>query len=201
MEIDLNRLEARHAHDLITGCIIPRPIAWVSTINRDGKPNLAPFSFFTGVSWSPPILAFSPVNRADGSKKDTVINIEEVPEFVIHIVSTDLLNDMEASAKPIPYGDDMSSLRRIHFISSETVKPYRIQEAKAAFECRLEKIVSVGDGPNAGNLILGRVQLFHIQDDLIVNGREVDWRGLNALGRLSGNRYCQIDAVTESETN
>lgn len=198
MKIDLSSLEDRHIHDLIASCIIPRPIAWVSTINRDGKPNLAPFSFFTGVSWSPPILAFSPVNRADGSKKDTVINIEEVPEFVIHIVSTDLLHDMEASAKPIPYGDDEFSLSRISFIPSETIKPYRIQEAKAAFECRLEKIVSINDGPNAGNLIIGRVQLFHIRDDILVNGRESALRFDSILGRSP--RESEADCPTTIET-
>ena len=86
MEIDLNALETRHAHDLMTSSIIPRPIAWVSTINHQGKINLAPFSFFTGVSWAPPIVAFSAVNRSDGTKKDTVINIEQTKEFVINIV-------------------------------------------------------------------------------------------------------------------
>ena len=99
MEIDLNALETRHAHDLMTSSIIPRPIAWVSTINHQGKINLAPFSFFTGVSWAPPIVAFSAVNRSDGTKKDTVINIEQTKEFVINIVSTDLLKAMECTAR------------------------------------------------------------------------------------------------------
>lgn len=102
MELDLRKLESHQAHDLLTSSIIPRPIAWVSTLNKKGEVNLAPFSFFTGVSWNPPVLAFSVVNRDNGSKKDTVINIEEIKEFVINIVSTDLLSAMECSARSIP---------------------------------------------------------------------------------------------------
>ncbi len=201
MELDLRKLEPRQAHDLLTGSIIPRPIAWVSTISKSGKVNLAPFSFFTGVSWNPPVLAFSVVNRSDGSKKDTVINIEETREFVIHIVSTDLLAAMECSARPIPYGEDISYVKGITLLPSKTIRPYRIQEAKVSFECVLDRIVTVTEGADAGNLIIGRVQLFHANDAFIINGREVDWQGLDALGRLSGNRYCPIQSVIESETN
>ncbi len=201
MEIDLGTLEARHAHDLMTSCIIPRPIAWVSSIGSDGEINLAPFSFFTGVSWSPPVLAFSVVNRADGTMKDTAVNIRRTKEFVVNIVSTGLLKMMESSARPIPYGEDLASIEGIHLEPCQTVKPCRIREAPACYECRLEKIVTLGEGPNTANLILGRVLLMHVRDDLLVNGREVDWRGLDALGRLSGSRYCTIDSVIESDTN
>ncbi|MBI9084880.1 MAG: flavin reductase family protein [Desulfobacterales bacterium] len=201
MQIDLRELEPRHAHDLMTSAIIPRPIAWVSSMNRRGRANLAPFSFFTGVSWSPPILAFSVVNRSDGTRKDTAINIEQVPEFVVNIVSVDLLSPMEESAKPIPCGADESAITGIRWIPAKTVRPYRIQEARVSFECTLERIVATGDGPHAGNLILGRIQMVHIRDDLLENEREVNWAGLDVLGRLSGNRYCAVRSVIESETN
>lgn len=201
MEINLMDLEPRHAHDLLTSSIIPRPIAWVSSINKQGQANLAPFSFFTGVSWSPPILAFSVVNRSDGTMKDTVKNIKLVQEFVINIVSVNLLATMEYSARSIPYGTDESSIKGIHWIPSKKIKPFRIQEAKISFECTLERIVTVSEGPDAGNLILGRIQLVHVQDNLLQNEREVDWRGLDVLGRLSGNRYCSVRSVIESELN
>ncbi|MDR2502074.1 MAG: flavin reductase [Oscillospiraceae bacterium] len=110
MKIDLTALEPRRAHDLIASAIIPWPIAWVSTLSSAGEVNLAPFSFFTGVQWYPPIIAFSVVNRADGSKKDTICNIERVPEFVVHIVSTDLLAPMEQSARAIPPGEDAARI-------------------------------------------------------------------------------------------
>ena len=201
MEINLMELESRHAHDILTSSIIPRPIAWVSSINKGGQLNLAPFSFFTGVSWSPPILAFSVVNRSDGSKKDTVVNIQEVPEFVINIVSVSLLSIMEFSAKSLPYGRDEKEIKGIHWIPAKTIKPYRIKESKISFECNLERIITVSKGPNAGNLILGRVQLVHVQDNLMKNEREVDWKGLDVLGRLSGNLYCAVQSIIESETN
>ena len=201
MEINLMELEPRHAHDLLTSSIIPRPIAWVSSINQDGKVNLAPFSFFTGVSWSPPILAFSVVNRSDGSMKDTVMNIRMVPEFVVNIVSVDLLSPMEYSARSIPYGTDETSIFDIHWLPSKMIKPCRILEAKISFECTLERIVTVSEGPGAGNLILGRIQLVHVRDDLLKNEREVDWSVLDVLGRLSGNRYCTVRSVIESESN
>ncbi len=201
MEIDLAKLESRHSHDLITGAIIPRPIAWVSSINEDGQVNIAPFSFFTGVSWSPPIIAFSVVNRSDGTKKDTVINIQKVPEFVVNIVSVELLSIMEYTAKPISYGDDESLIKGIQLIPSTKIKPKRIQEAKISFECTLEKIVSVSEGADAGNLILGRVVLVHINNDLLINERKIYWVKLNALGRLSGKHYCTTQSVIESEQN
>ncbi|NLV58764.1 MAG: flavin reductase family protein [Clostridiales bacterium] len=201
MEIDLRSLEVRHAHDLLTSSIIPRPIAWVSSLSSGGETNLAPFSFFTGVQWNPPVLAFSVVNRADGTLKDTVVNIEQTREFVINLVSVELLEPMEMSARPIPHGEDERVVKGIHLIPSKTIKPRLIQEAKISFECVLERIVRVDEGANAGNLVLGRVQLMHVQDDLVIGGREVDWRGPNALGRLSGNRYCTIDSVVEGERN
>lgn len=201
MEINLMALEPRHAHDLLTSAIIPRPIAWVSTINPDGQVNLAPFSFFTGVSWSPPVIAFSVVNRSDGSMKDTVKNIQMIPEFVVNLVSVALLSPMEYSARAIPYGTDAAAIVGIHWLASKTIRPLRIEEAKISLECALERIVSLGDGPDAGNLILGRVQLLHVRDELLKNAREVDWKGLDALGRLSGRRYCAVREIIESETN
>lgn len=108
---------------------------------------------------------------------------------------------MELSAGPIPYGEDMSYVKGITLAPSKIIRPPRIKQAKVSLECVLEQIVSVSEGAGAGNLILGRVQLFHAMDDIVKDGREVDWLGLNALGRLSGNRYCSIQSIIESETN
>ena len=199
MEINLADLDPRHAHDLLTSAIIPRPIAWVSTINPDGQTNLAPFSFFTGVSWSPPILAISVVNRSDGSIKDTLTNIRLVPEFVVNLVSVDLLATMEYSATAIPYGQDDACITDVDWLASRTVRPHRVGASRVAFECSLERIVNVSEGPDAGNLILGRIQLVHVNDGLLHNPREVDWRELDALGRLSGNRYCSVRSIIESD--
>lgn len=201
MEIDPTRLSPRHSHDLITGSIVPRPIAWVTSINEAGQINIAPFSFFTGVSWAPPIIAFSVVNRAGGTEKDTLVNIRKSPEFVINVVSVELLSVMESTAEQIPYGEDESLVKGIHLIPSKKIEPGRIQEAKISFECSLERIVNVSQGADAGNLILGRVVLAHIKDDLLKNKREVDWSKLDALGRLSGKYYCTTRTTLDGEMN
>lgn len=201
MEIDLRALELRQAHDLLTSSVIPRPIAWVSTVSVRDEINLAPFSFFTGVCWNPPTLAFSVANRDDGTKKDTLLNIEDTGEFVVHTVSAELLQPMELSARRIPRGEDPHYVHGITFAPCATVRPPRIVEAKVAFECVLERIIVVGEGAGGGNLILGSIQRMHVSDDLVTGGREIDWRGLDPLGRLSGNRYCNIRSVIESETN
>ena len=199
MEIDLSKLESRHAHDLLTSIIIPRPIAWVSTVNTQGQPNIAPFSFFTGVSWSPPVLAVSVVTRPDGTFKDTLVNIRETGEFVVNLVSVDLREAMELTARSLPYGTDEAREAGLHWAPTRIVKPQRIAEARIAFECTLAEVVSVDIGPDSGNLIIGRIQLVHLQDDLLLNDREVDWRALDPLGRLSGKRYCAINTVIESD--
>ena len=199
MEIDLNQLESRHAHDLLTSAIIPRPIAWVSTMNGQGQANIAPFSFFSGVSWSPPVLAVSVVTRSDGTFKDTLVNIRETGEFVVNLVSVDLREAMEQTARSLPYGTDEAEAAGLHWESSRKVKPRRIAEARLSFECTLAEVVSIDTGPDAGNLILGRIQLVHLQNDLLLNEREVDWLALDPLGRLSGTRYCTARNIVKSE--
>jgi len=198
MEIDLTKLEARHAHDLLTSLLIPRPIAWVSTVNSSGQSNIAPFSFFTGVSWTPPVLAVSVVTRPDGTFKDTLINIRDTGEFVVNLVSVDMRESMEQTARALPHGTDEAEAAGLHWAPTRNVKPQRIAEARAAFECTLARIVSVDTGPDAGNLVLGRIQAVYLQAGLLANEKEVDWQALDPLGRLSGKRYCAINEVIES---
>lgn len=199
MELDLNTLGARHAHDLLTSALIPRPIAWVSTINAHGQANIAPFSFFSGVSWAPPVLAVSVVTRPDGTFKDTLVNIRETGEFVVNLVSVDLRKAMEQTARSLPYGTDEAEAAGLHWAPSRKVKPRRIAQARLAFECTLAKVVSIDSGPDSGNLVLGRIVLVYLQDNLLLNEREVDWRALDPLGRLSGKRYCAVRDIIESE--
>ncbi|MDR2615743.1 MAG: flavin reductase family protein, partial [Oscillospiraceae bacterium] len=166
MKLDLSKLAPREAHDWLTSAMIPRPIAWVSTVSKHREVNLAPFSFFTGVQWYPPVIAFSVVNRDDASEKDTIVNIKQVPEFVVHIVSVDLLSPMELSARRIPVGQDREQIGGITLVASDMVLPPRIAESKIAFECSLEKIVAVDEGANAGNLVLGRVKVLYVSDEV-----------------------------------
>lgn len=201
MEIDLRALEGRQAHDLLTSSIVPRPIAWVSTVDGDGAVNIAPFSFFTGVSWNPPALVFSVANRDDGTRKDTLLNLEAVGEFVVHSVAVDQRERMERTARRIPRGADAEALADIRLVPVEGFAVPRIAVAKVAFACRLKQIVRVGDGAGGGNLVIGLVERMFVANGLIRDGRTVDWQALEPLGRLSGNRYVRVTDVVEGETN
>jgi flavin reductase (DIM6/NTAB) family NADH-FMN oxidoreductase RutF len=195
MEIDPSTLPSRRAHDLITSGIIPRPIAWVSSVDAQGHVNLAPFSFFTGVTWNPPTLCFSPVNRADGTRKDTVQNIEATRQFVVNVVSEDLATIMVQTAATLPPETDEAREVGIPLVPSTVVTSPRIEQAKVAFECVLDRIVTVGSGADAGNLILGTVKLMYVSDDVLAPGPVVNWEKLHVLGRLSGTKYCAVHSA------
>src|SRR6185503_2724433 len=123
MQIDPAATAPRDFYRLMIGCIVPRPIAWVSSVSPRGVPNLAPFSFFNGVAANPPTLIFSPVNRRDGSKKDTVLNIEKTPEFVVNVVSFDQAAPMNACSEEFPYETSEFEKCGLTPLASEKVKP------------------------------------------------------------------------------
>jgi len=195
MEIDLSTLPAREAHDLLTSALIPRPIAWVSSISAQGHINLAPFSFFSGITWCPATLGFSVVNRPDGSRKDTIRNIEESKNFVVNMVSQDLASRMVETSATLPHGVNEAQKAGIPLVQSKTVVAPRVKEARVAFECVLDRIVTVGNGAYAGNLVLGSILLVHIKDELLEGGKTVDPVRFDVIGRLSGTRYCRTDSV------
>ncbi|MHC4646408.1 MAG: flavin reductase family protein [Planctomycetota bacterium] len=197
MEIDLNKLEARDAHDLLTSAIIPRPIAWVSSVSAEGDINLAPFSFFSGITWRPPALCFSVVNRSDGSRKDTIRNIEESKDFVVNMVSQEVAWRMVKTAGTFPRGINEADEAEVPLVSSTIVAAPRVKESKVAFECALDQVVTVGQGAHAGNLALGVILLVHIKDELLAAGKIVDPVRFDVVGRLSGTRYCRTGSVFE----
>jgi flavin reductase (DIM6/NTAB) family NADH-FMN oxidoreductase RutF len=184
-------LGARETYRLMVALITPRPVAWVSTVAASGVVNLAPFSFYNGVSGSPPTLLFSAVNRRDGSPKDTVRNVLASGEFVVNVASFELRDAMNASAEEIPY--EVSELERVglHPVPSEKVKPPRVAECKAAFECVLHQIVKLGEGPLAANLVIGRIVLIHVADTVLDATGEVDARALDTIGRMGGEGYAR----------
>jgi flavin reductase (DIM6/NTAB) family NADH-FMN oxidoreductase RutF len=197
MEIDLNTLTARDAHDLLSSALIPRPIAWVSSISAKGQINLAPFSFFSGITWCPATLLFSVVNRPDGSRKDTIRNIEETRNFVVNMVSQDLASRMVKTSTTFPHGINEAQEAEIPLTSSTIVPAPRVKESRVAFECGLDRIVTVGKGAYAGNLVLGTILLLHIKDDVLDAGKIVDSIKFDVIGRLSGTRYCRTGSVFE----
>ena len=197
MEIDLSTLPAREAHDLLTSALIPRPIAWVSSVSAQGHMNLAPFSFFSGITWCPATLGFSVVNRPDGSRKDTIRNIEETKNFVVNMVSQDLASRMVETSATLPHGVNEAQKAKVTLVPSKVVVAPRVKEARVAFECALDRIVTVWNGAYAGNLILGSILLMHIKDELLEAGKTVDPMKFDVIGRLSGNRYCRTGSVFE----
>src|SRR5687768_11161215 len=162
MLLDFSNLSPRDAYNWMIGTILPRPIAWVSTISNDGKTNLAPFSFFQGVTSNPPTLLFVPVNTRDGAKKDTVRNIEQVPEFVVNLVPFALAEKMNDCSAMLPYGESEFEAFGIDAVPSEVVRPPRVAGAPVAFECTLDRFVHVGEGPLAAHVVFGRIQLAHV---------------------------------------
>jgi flavin reductase (DIM6/NTAB) family NADH-FMN oxidoreductase RutF len=189
MRLDFTALPPREVYDWMIRTILPRPIAWVSTISGDGKTNLAPFSFFQGVTSNPPTLLFVPVNKRDGTKKDTVRNIEEVGEFVVNLVSFALAEKMNATSAMLPYGDSEFEKFDIAAAPSERVRPPRVSSASVNFECTLDRIVCIGEGPLAANVIFGRILLVHVSDSVIASDGKADPEKLDLIGRMGGETY------------
>ena len=197
MEIDLTMLPARDAHDLMTSALIPRPIAWVSSVSAQGHINLAPFSFFSGITWCPGTLCVSVVNRPDGSRKDTVRNIGETKSFVVNMVSQDLVSRMVETSATLPHGISEAEKAGVPLVQSKVVAAPRVKEARVAFECALDRIVTVGNGAYAGNIVIGTILLVYIKDELLEAGNTVNPTKFDVIGRLSGTRYCRTGSVFE----
>jgi flavin reductase (DIM6/NTAB) family NADH-FMN oxidoreductase RutF len=189
MRLDFSTLAAREAYQWMVMTILPRPIAWASTISVGGKTNLAPFSFFQGVCANPPTLLFVPVNNRQGGKKDTVRNIEAVPEFVINLVPHALAEQMNATSAMLPHGESEFEKFGIASAPSDSVRPPRVAAAPVAFECRLDRIVNIGEGPLAAHVIFGRILAAHIRDDVLGADGLPDARKLDLVGRLGGDDY------------
>lgn len=197
MEIDPTRLEVAERYKLLIGAIVPRPIAFVSTVSPDGKnANLAPFSSFTAVGSNPMTLMFCPANNADGTEKDSLRNAkmrEEggVGQFVVNVVSEAIAAQMAACAQELPYGESEFDLSKLTPAPSRVVKPARVKESLVSFECETTHVVRTNPGaPGGGNVVFGRVAHVHV-DDAIVNERyHIDPAKLAAVGRMAGLTYC-----------
>jgi flavin reductase (DIM6/NTAB) family NADH-FMN oxidoreductase RutF len=189
MVLDFSSLPPRDAYAWMISTIMPRPIAWVSTVSVDGKNNLAPFSFFQGVTSNPPTLMFVPVNTRDGTKKDTVRNIEQVAEFVINLVPFALGEKMNACSALLPYGESEFETVGIPSVPSERVRPPRVAAAPVAFECTLDRIVHIGEGPLAANVIFGRIEVAHIDDAVLAPNGKPDPAKLDLIGRMGGETF------------
>jgi len=189
MQLDFSQLRPREAYGWMTSTILPRPIAWVSTISAEGCPNLAPFSFFQGVTANPPTLLFSVANTRDGARKDTVRNIEAVPEFVVNLVPFAQAEAMNATAASLPPGVSEFARCGVAAAPSTRVRPPRVAGTPVAYECVLDRIVHLGEGPLAANVVFGRILCAHVDDAVLGPDGLPDPAKLDLIGRLGGTGY------------
>ena len=171
--------------------ITPRPIAWVSTVSPDGITNLAPFSYFNGICSKPAALMFSPINKPDGTKKDTVRNVEANRQFVVNVVPFSLAEKMFASSTPFEY--EISEFEQVGLTPQESqrVVPPGVAESPIRFECEVIQIVHVGEGPLAANVVIGKILLIDINDAVLDKQKKIDPTLLDTIGRLGGKGYCR----------
>lgn len=178
-----------NGYRLLTALVVPRPIAWVSTCDADGRGNLAPHSFFTVVSGEPPMVAFSSLGR-----KDTLRNVEATGEFVVSVASEPMLEAINASSAPFEHGHDEAEHLDIAMAPSLTVRPPRVATSPASLECRLEQVVEAGNG----FLVIGRVVSVNVDDDVLVDGHPEIAR-LKPVSRLGRSEWGRPPEVFEME--
>lgn len=198
--LDPSELTPREIYRIMTSCMVPRPIAWVSTEDTQGCANLAPFSFYTLVSTVPPLVALS-ISAIQGQDKDTAANILATREFVINFVTVDLMDEMHASSATFPAGIDEAAALGIEMMPSQTVRPYSVADSPVHLECVLADCLEFGRYKT--RLIVGEVVNFHLSDQCMTD-RKIDGTLLNPLGRLGGPWYAglqprmQASAVEET---
>ncbi|MEW6671921.1 MAG: flavin reductase family protein [Thermodesulfobacteriota bacterium] len=196
MKIDPKELNWHKSHDLLTDLVAPRPIAWVATIGADGIYNLAPYSYFTPMCNQPMILGFSVARKANGQKKDTLVNIEECKEFVVGVVTEALAGPMIKSAAAYPIHVDEFKEASLTPVPADIVAAPLVSESPVNMECRLLQILHLYDGPRKNDFIIGEVVRIHIRDDVIVEN-QIDASKLKLIARLGGRgkAYCRTTDI------
>ena len=197
MIIDVPSTDVVKIYRTLVEVVTPRPIAWVTTIDAEGRVNLAPFSFFNAFGANPPVVVFSPGLRRDSTKKDTLRNLEVVPEFVLNAAVEDLAEPMNATAKELPSGQSEAEYAGLALQPSTKVRPPRVAASPVHLECQVRQIIPIGDGPIAANLVIGEVLLIHIDDSVLDPSGQVDPRKLRTIARLGGDYYCRSTDLFE----
>lgn len=181
-------------HGYLLSAVAPRPIAFASTMDIDGNPNLSPYSFFNVFSSNPPILIFSPARRVrDNSVKHTLMNAEATKEVVINVVNYDIVHQMSLSSSEYPEGVNEFEKAGLTMLKSDIVKPFRVAESPAQFECKVNEIIKLGTEGGAGNLIICEVVKFHISNDVLDKDNSIDQRKLDLVSRAGGSLYSRAN--------
>jgi len=198
--IDPKELETGKFHGMLLSAVAPRPIAFASTIDAQGRPNLAPFSFFNVFSSNPPIAIFSPARRVRGNTtKHTLDNVEMVKEVVINVVNYDLVHQMNLASTEYPEGVNEFAKAGLTPIPSDLVRPFRVKESPVQFECKVREVIRLGDEGGAGNLIVAEILRMHISEDVMDKDGGIDTQRLDLVARMGGDWYCRAsgDALFE----
>ena len=189
MQFDPSNMNVRDIYQLLVQLVVPRPIAWVSTVSDAGVTNLAPFSFFNAVGANPPTLVFCPVNKRDGSFKDSLANVIDNGEFVVNVVSYDLGDTMFQTAAEFDKEISEFEAVGIESVPSVCVQPPRVAKSLAQFECRRNRVIHLAEGKAGANIVIGDIVRVHVADGVMDEARKVDSDVLNAIGRMGGAHY------------
>jgi flavin reductase (DIM6/NTAB) family NADH-FMN oxidoreductase RutF len=200
MEINADALPQQSMYKILTGSVLPRPIGWISSIDLNGRPNLAPFSFFNVVCSNPPTVLFCPLIRGiDGNKKDTLNNVRATKEFVVNIVTEPLLEAMNASSVEAPAGFNEFEFAGLTVMNSVTVKPPRVAESPIHFECSVREIIDINDAPGGGSIVIGTILHIHVKDSVMIGQDKINLKLLQPIGRLAGGAYSRVNDIIELE--
>ncbi|MEX1193108.1 MAG: flavin reductase family protein [Brumimicrobium sp.] len=194
LTIDPKEIPVPKLHHYLLGAVGPRPIAFASTIDEDGNPNLAPFSFFNVFSANPPIMIFSPARSGrTNTTKDTYENVKKVPECVINIVNYEIVEQMSLSSSP--YQKEVNEFVKSGLtpIASDIVKPFRVKESPVQFECKVIEVKELGTNGGAGNLVICEVVKIHINEAVLDENQMIDQQKIDLVARMGGNWYCRAD--------
>ena len=200
VSIDPKDIPVQKLHQYLLGAIGPRPIAFASTVDAEGKPNLAPFSFFNVFSANPPILIFSPARSGrTNTTKDTYNNVKVVPEVVINVVNYDIVHQMSLASSP--YAPEVNEFEKAGFtaLKSDNVKPFRVAESPVQFECKVNEVIELGTEGGAGNLIICEVVKIHIHDQVLDSNGMIDQQKIDLVARMGGDWYSRANAESMFE--
>ncbi len=199
MFIDVAKTEVLKVYQMMVGLVTPRPIAWVTTLSPSGVINLAPFSFFNTFGANPPVVVFSPTLKRDGSKKDTLINIEHLGEFVVNASSEQHAEQINQSSRALLPDESEVEWVGMKTIASTSVRPPRLADVPFALECKTLQILPIGNGPISSNLIIGQVVGMHVDENVLGTTGFPDPRKIKAIARLGGEYWCRTQDLFELE--
>jgi flavin reductase (DIM6/NTAB) family NADH-FMN oxidoreductase RutF len=199
VQLEVEGANVVEVYQMLVGLVTPRPIAWVTTLSPQGVANLAPFSFYNAFGANPPIVVFSPTLRRDGTKKDTLLNLEKLGEFVIHAAVESLAEKVNATSRELPREESEIDMAGLTTVPSTKVKPPRLREAPVALECKVRQILPMGTGPIAANLVIGEIVMMHVADDMLDAKGKPDPHKLKMVARLGGEYWCRSTDLFEQK--